>query len=438
MGNPSPTRDRATQQIALLIAALLAMLGMLSGPLAGVADAAGEQVDKVVTGTLINSADGSPVEGAEISVTTPGGEEFTGATDAEGHFEIKVKTEPGPLTIKLDEDSLPEGVTLREGARAENVVNSSLQTVTTTFPIGPDTRNVETKWDRIPGLVYSGLLFGLIIAMAALGLSVVFGTTGLTNFAHGELVTFGALTTYAANSWLGLPFVAAVALTVVLALGFGWLQEKALWGPLRHRGTGLIAMMIVTIGLQFFLRNVYQFLTEGRLLNYREFLTPTGHAVGTLFTYTNRDIVVAAVSIAVLVGVILALSYTRLGRATRAVADNPGLASATGINVDRIITIVWVIGTALAALAGSFLAFQLGVTFQMGQLVLLLLFAAVTVGGLGSIWGALVGSLIIGVLIDLSTLVIPPDLKNAGALFLLIIILLFRPQGLLGRRERIG
>jgi branched-chain amino acid transport system permease protein len=96
------------------------------------------------------------------------------------------------------------------------------------------------------------------------------------------------------------------------------------------------------------------------------------------------------------------------------------------------------VGTALAALAGSFLAFQLGVTYQIGQLVLLLLFAAVCVGGLGSIWGALIGSLIIGVLIELSTLVIPSDLKTAGAMFLLVLILLVRPQGLLGRRERIG
>ena len=88
--------------------------------------------------------------------------------------------------------------------------------------------------------------------------------------------------------------------------------------------------------------------------------------------------------------------------------------------------------------SGVFLGFSLGVTFQMGQLVLLLLFCAVCVGGLGSVWGALIGSLIVGVLIELSTLVIPTDLKNAGAMFLLIVILLVRPQGLLGRRERIG
>jgi branched-chain amino acid transport system permease protein len=226
--------------------------------------------------------------------------------------------------------------------------------------------------------------------------------------------------------------------TIVVAAFAGWFQDKILWRPLRKRGTGLIAMMIVTIGLQFFLRNIYQYFTAGRLLNYQEYLTPHGHDAGGLFTFTDRDIVIAAISIVVLLGAVLALSFTRLGRATRAVSDNPGLAAATGINVDRVVSVVWIVGTALAALSGVFLGFQEGVSYQIGQLVLLLLFAACCVGGLGSVWGALVGSLIIGVLIDLSTLVVPSDLKNAGALLLLIIILLVRPQGLLGRRERIG
>ena len=287
-------------------------------------------------------------------------------------------------------------------------------------------------------MIYSGLLFGLILAPAALGLSMVFGTTGLTNFAHGELVTFGALITYFSNAVLGIPFVLAAVVAVLAGMAFGWAQDSGLWRPLRRRGTGLIAMMIVTIGLQFFLRNMYQYFTKGRLLNYNEYLTPAGTDVGGVFTFTTRDIAVAGSCLVVLAAVLLALSRTRLGRATRAVADNPALASATGIDVDRVISVVWIIGSGLAALAGVFLGFQLGVTFQIGQLVLLLLFAAVTLGGLGSVWGAVIGALIIGVLIDLSTLVVPSDLKNAGALLLLIIILLVRPQGLLGRRERIG
>lgn len=197
-------------------------------------------------------------------------------------------------------------------------------------------------------------------------------------------------------------------------------------------------MMIVSIGLQFFLRYLFQYFTGGRTQNYGDYVTPEGNSFGGLFFFTYRDLVIAAVSLVLIIAVTTALSKTRLGRATRAVADNPALSSSTGINVDRVISLVWIIGTALASLAGVFLAFSLGVTFQIGQLVLLLLFCAVILGGLGSVWGALIGALFVGVFIEMSTLFISAELKNAGAMLLLIVILLVRPQGLLGRRERIG
>jgi len=392
-----------------------------------------------VSGRLVNSADdGAPVAGVEVIVANCEGTEVVGETDEDGSFLIEISAPLGPVTVSIDPETLPDGVDLREGQGTSNTLTGSLSQLSTTFLIGPDDRNIETKWDRVPGLVYSGLLFGLFLAMAALGLSMIYGTTGLSNFAHGELVSFGAIASYLLSSTAGLPFLLAVPLAVLLAMGFGWLQDSVLWRPLRRRGVGLVAAMIVTIGLQFFLRNVYAYITGSRTETYNEYFTPEGKDFAGLFTYTTRDIVLAVISIIALLVVIGALTYTRLGRATRAVADNPALAASTGINVNRVISLVWIVGTGLAALAGAFIGFQLGVTYQIGQLVLLLLFAACCVGGFGSVWGAVLGSLIVGVLIDLSTLVIPSDLKNAGALLLLILILLFRPQGLLGRRERIG
>ena len=431
-------KSRPLAALAALLVALL-LLGLTVGSSPARAVDGGES-ERTLTATLQDSASGNtPVEGVVITITTADGDEFPGTTDAGGAVEIVFTNPAGqPFDVSLDESTLPDGASLRPGTKTELTLSSTLSTVSVDFAIGPDNRDVATKWDRIPGAVYNGLLFGLVMAMAALGLSMIFGTTGLTNFAHGELVTLGAVSTYLLNVAAGIPFLLAVPMTVVVALAFGWLQNKVLWAPLRHRGTGLIAMMIVTIGLQFLMRNFFAYITGSRTELYDDFTSPAGKDFAGLFTYTGRDIAVAAVSIAVLTTVLLALSYTRLGRATRAVADNPALAASSGINVDRVIAIVWIIGTALAALAGAFLAFQLGITYQIGQLVLLLLFAAVTVGGLGSVWGALIGSLIIGVLIELSTLVIPTDLKNAGALALLIVILLVRPQGILGRRERIG
>ncbi|WP_170286108.1 branched-chain amino acid ABC transporter permease [Nocardioides rubriscoriae] len=453
----SPGRARRGRRLGTAVTVLLSLVTLLllggatsSSAAPGAAPAAGCQgtaIDKTVKGTLKNSAaDDTPVPDVKITVTNCDGKEFVGATDEAGNFEIPFTSGLGPVRVTIDPDTLPEGVELRTD-KTTNVITGSLSTINTAFPIGPDNRKLETKWDRVPDLIYSGLLFGLVLALAALGLNMIFGTTGLTNFAHGELISLGAILAFYLSSGIplpftdndiNLPFLVAAPLAVVLGMLFGWLLDSRLWRPLRDRGIGLIAAMIVSIGLQFFLRNMYAYVTGSRFQTYDEFYTPVGKDFHGLFTYTTRDIVVAGTCIVVLVVVILGLSYTRIGRATRAVADNPALAASTGINVDRVISVVWIVGTGLAALAGVFLGFQLGVTYQIGQLVLLLLFAAICVGGLGSIWGAVLGSLLIGVLIDLSTLFINADLKNAGALLLLIVILLVRPQGLLGRRERIG
>jgi branched-chain amino acid transport system permease protein len=151
------------------------------------------------------------------------------------------------------------------------------------------------------------------------------------------------------------------------------------------------------------------------------------------------DIASMAISIVVLLAVSYFLLRTRIGKATRAVSDNPSLASASGIDVDRVIRIVWVLGAALAGLSGVLWAyFRPGVSWDMGFQILLLVFAAVTLGGLGTAFGALIGSIIVGLFVELSTLWLPSDLKYVGALIVLILVLLLRPQGIMGRKERIG
>ena len=139
-----------------------------------------------------------------------------------------------------------------------------------------------------------------------------------------------------------------------------------------------------------------------------------------------------------LVGATIWLSRSHMGKASRAVSDNPALASSSGIEVERVIRAVWILGATLASFAGIMVTVNQGVSFVMGQDLLLLIFAAVTLGGLGTINGALIGSLVIGVSIQLSTLFIPTELKYVGALVILIIILLVRPQGILGKKGRIG
>jgi branched-chain amino acid transport system permease protein len=157
-----------------------------------------------------------------------------------------------------------------------------------------------------------------------------------------------------------------------------------------------------------------------------------------LVNITPKSILTTVIGVLFISGATLWLLRTRMGKASRAVADNPALASASGIDVQRVIRAVWILGAALASYAGVIITVNQGVSFLMGQDMLLLIFAAVTLGGLGTANGALVGSLIIGLFVQLSTLFIPTELKYVGALVVLILILVIRPQGILGKQERVG
>jgi branched-chain amino acid transport system permease protein len=234
-----------------------------------------------------------------------------------------------------------------------------------------------------------------------------------------------------------MPFIVAALLTVVVTAIIGALLDLGFWRWLRRRGTGLIAMMIVSIGLSIFLRYVFLVLFAGETRSYEGFGGQTALNLGPV-VLDQKDIASMVIAVVVLLLVSFGLVFTRIGKATRAVADNPPLAAASGIDVERVINIVWIVGAALAGLSGLLLGLAQQVNYQMGFQILLLIFAAVTLGGLGTAYGAILGSIVVGLFIQLSTLVIPSELKNLGALAVLILILLVRPQGILGRAQRVG
>ncbi len=394
----------------------------------------------------------TPVSGVKITVLDSSGKVVgEDKSDAKGEFSITLPGSPidvvgETFTTKIDTSTLPPGTVLRNPKQVELTKKITIEADQfVAFPIGPNPNPPVPIATQALQLLVGGIVFSLLLAMASLGLSMIFGTTGLTNFAHGELITFGALVAYGVDALPGdisigdanvTIFVAVVA-AVVVSGAFGWLQDRVLWRPLRHRGTGLVAMMIVSIGLSIFLRNVYQYFAGADNHNYSQYATPQPWSIGPI-DITPKDLAVALVAALVLIVVTIALQRTKLGKATRAVADNPALASSSGINVDRVISVVWIGGSALAGLSGVLLGMTQGFDYQVGFKILLLVFAAVTLGGLGTFWGAMLGSFIIGIFIEVSTLVIPAELKFVGALAVLIVVLLFRPQGLLGRAERVG
>jgi len=423
-----------------MLTAFLACVMLSFGIGATSAWAAGEALQ----GTLTNN--GAPVPGVKIKAFSQDGAAVGEATsDDQGKWKIPVPA-AGPYKVDLDVSSLPPGVTVTNGRPSLTPTVADGQERNVLFPLGggaavpgqnQPSAPTSGKLDRVADLLYSGIHFSLIIALAALGISLIFGTTGLTNFAHGEMVTFGALITFLFNVTLGLPLVISGVISVIVGAGVGYLQDRTFWGWLRKRRTNLVTMMIISIGLSLALRYLFLYFFGGESRAFSDYNAQAGHQYGP-FLIAPKNLICDVIAIVALTAVSLALVMTRLGKATRAVADNPALAAASGINVDRIIRLVWTIGGALASLSGVILGAFQNVGYQMGFQILLLVFAAVTLGGFGTAWGALLGSLVIGLFIQFSTLWIPTELKTVGALGVLIVILLFRPQGILGRRARIG
>ena len=360
-------------------------------------------------------------------------------------------------TVQLLEDSLPDGLSLGDSTSASVTVDAN-EFVTSTkalnFFTGASQSAEQTFGERLAQRIMDGIRLGLVLAMCAVGLSLIFGTTGLTNFAHGEIVTFGGLATFVFNitglTFLGflsfLPGVTeqgtfhilwAAPIGVVLGGLFGWALNAGIFSRLRRRGIGLVTQMVLTVGLSILLRNFFLSRFGGRTRPYREYTLQRAIEIGPV-SITPRDLVVSLLSLVILVSVALGLRYTRLGKATRAVSDNADLASATGIDSERVIRLVWILGGALAAIGGVFRGLDEQASFDMGSRLLFLMFAGITLGGLGSAFGALVGSFVVGIMVEVASLVVPTELKATPALLVLILVLLFRPQGILGKAQRVG
>jgi branched-chain amino acid transport system permease protein len=382
----------------------------------------------------------NPVAGVSIAVTTamgvPVGE---GITDSSGIVTISVPAKDAYL-VNIDIATLPDGITLIDETKTQASIEKDSFTTNTkrvTFFAGSSTATGAPLFDRVAQRLVDGIRLGLIIAICSVGLSLIFGTTGLTNFAHGEMVTFGGLIAFWFNVLLGVPLLIAAPLVIALGGVFGLAMNAVIFAKLRKRGIGLISQLVVSVGLSIMLRNMYLYQFGGRTRPLDDFSLQVAKSFGPV-SITMRDLTTAIISLIALVAVALYLQKSRTGKAIRAVSDNPNLASSTGIDTQKIIRIVWFAGGALAAMGGVFRGLDEQVGFEMGSGLIFLMFAGITLGGLGSAYGALVGGFLVGILVELASLVVPAELKNAPALFILIIVLVVRPQGILGRKQRVG
>jgi neutral amino acid transport system permease protein len=280
-------------------------------------------------------------------------------------------------------------------------------------------------------LVVNGVAVGAIIALAAIGLTLTYGILRLSNFAHGDFMTLGAYVTVAFNT-SGLAVVSniwvAMALGIVGTVIAVLVSEKLLWSPMRDRRASSTTLIIISIGLALFLRNGVILIWGGSNRNYDLPVTPAISLAGINVAYYK--LVVMGLAVLAIVAVHLLLKYSKIGKAMRAVADDIDLARVTGINVELVIVWTWILAGSLTALGGGMLGLVEAVRPNMGWFLILPMFAAVILGGIGNPYGAIAGALLIGIAQEVSTLLLPTAYKQGVALVIMIIVLLFRPQGL--------
>ena len=276
-------------------------------------------------------------------------------------------------------------------------------------------------------LVFNGIAIGSILALAAIGLTLTYGILRLSNFAHGDFMTLGAYLIWLANIngvniWLAMVLGAAGTIFAML------IAEFLLWKPMRDRRADSTTLIIISIGLALFLRSAILFIWGGSNQSY-DLPIVQAIQVGDLRIAYYRVIGIVLAVIAI-IALHFLLQKTKVGKAMRAVADNVDLARVSGINVERIVLWTWIITGILTALAGGIYGLITAVRPNMGWFLILPMFASVILGGIGNVYGAIAGALIIGVAQELSIPLLGSEYKLGVALLIMVLILFLRPQGL--------
>ncbi|MES2236750.1 MAG: branched-chain amino acid ABC transporter permease [Pseudomonadota bacterium] len=295
--------------------------------------------------------------------------------------------------------------------------------------------------------VANGLTLGSIYALVALGYTLVYGILGLINFAHGEVVMVGALTALAASKFLlaaALPpavvFVLAFLLAAAVCMTLGVVIERIAYRPLRNAPR--LAPLITAIGVSIILQQLAMMLWGRGYHAMPQLLPETAFALGGV-QITTIQLVIVGVAGLTMVALLVLVNRTRLGRAMRATAESPSIAALMGVDANRIIVLAFLIGSALAALAGMLVASNYGIAhYNMGFMLGLKAFTAAVLGGIGNLAGAVVGGLLLGVIEalgagyigDLTGGVLGSQYQDVFAFFVLIGVLVLRPAGLLGER----
>ncbi len=287
--------------------------------------------------------------------------------------------------------------------------------------------------------IVNGLVVGSVYALVALGYTMVYGILQLINFAHGEIVMIGALTalvTTKALTGAGVPDVMALIIAIFVAMIVcavaGMLIERIAYRPLRNAPR--LAPLITAIGVSILLQQLAILVFGRNYFSFPEIIPKTPIQIG-LVTVTMNEIVIFIASIVLMVGLLWLVNKTKIGTAMRATAENQKVAGLMGIDINKIIAFTFAIGSALGAIAGVMVASNYGQAhYYMGFMLGLKAFTAAVMGGIGNLWGAVVGGLILGLVENVGLIFVRGDYKDIFAFVVLVLVLIFRPQGLIGEK----
>ncbi len=278
-----------------------------------------------------------------------------------------------------------------------------------------------------------GLNVGAIYALIALGSTMVSGIAKMLNFAHGDIIMVGSYTVFVAMSSLQFPPYLSILVGIIVCMLFGIVIEKIAYKPLRNASS--LTVLITAIGVSYFLQSLSLLIFGSQQRSFQSLISFRGFEIGA-FRMSGEAIVTLSVTIVIMIAMTLFIKKTKTGRAMLAVSEDKGAAELMGVNVNKTISITFAIGSGLAAVAGILYSSSYGfIGPYMGSMTGIKAFVAAVIGGIGSIPGAMLGGILLGIIESLSKAYISTELSDAIVFGILILVLLIRPTGLMGKRR---